>query len=98
MFDYHEQHLEGHNLQLLTLIRLVSQDVDQTCKTTKFLKLTIVNTADSTDNEAYVTFRATFQQGKWSEKARMLNERSRFLKEDGRWLYRAAFPLNENTL
>eukprot|EP00976_Prorocentrum_cordatum_P096250 1190489-Prorocentrum_minimum.AAC.4 len=74
------------------------KDVDQTCKTTKFLKLTIVNTADSTDNEAYVTFRATFQQGKWSEKARMLNERSRFLKEDGRWLYRAAFPLNENTL
>mmetsp|Transcript_16684 Transcript_16684/g.31945 ORF Transcript_16684/g.31945 Transcript_16684/m.31945 type:complete len:232 (+) Transcript_16684:63-758(+) len=73
------------------------KDADQTCKTTTFLKLTIVS-VDNRDEEAFVTFRASFQQGKWKERAQVLNERAHFVRCDGRWLYRAATPLNTNKL
>jgi SEC-C motif-containing protein len=46
---------------------------------TQFHKLTIISFTDG-EVEAYVTFEASLSSG-------MLKEKSRFLKEAGRWLY-----------
>lgn len=60
------------------------QDILHFSQNTKFTGLTIHEFIDG-ENEAYVTFTAHLQQG---GKDASFTEKSRFLKVQGRWLYR----------
>ena len=55
------------------------RSVDAFCKSTAFLGLEIVDVQEGAE-EAYVTFTAHLESGD-------LKERSRFVKEEGRWFY-----------
>ena len=59
--------------------------ISQTCRTTHWLGLKIIKTsADMTDdNIGYVEFAAFYT----TEKSGQLHERSRFIRESGRWYY-----------
>jgi uncharacterized protein YchJ len=70
----------------------------------EFVRLTVVRVEETEGgHEAFVTFRASvktskrFREGKKVD-TQTLSERSRFLREDGRWLYRSTLPLSANTL
>ena len=53
--------------------------IESFCTHTEFLGLKIIEFIDG-ETEAFVTFEADLSSG-------LLKERSRFLKEDGKWLY-----------
>ena len=55
------------------------EDIMHFCKGTSFLGLKVLEFTDG-EREAYVTFEAALSSG-------LLKEKSRFLKENGRWLY-----------
>ena len=55
------------------------EEIKNFCKSTQFLKLEILEFIDGED-EAFVSFKATFENS-------IMTEKSRFLKVDGRWLY-----------
>jgi len=55
------------------------EDIALFCKNTDFFKLTILEFMDG-EEEAYVTFSSLLSSG-------ALKEKSRFLKEYGKWLY-----------
>ena len=54
-------------------------EIDRFCRDTEFLGLEVLNFMDGTD-EAFVEFRAKLSHG-------TLHEKSRFVMENGRWLY-----------
>jgi SEC-C motif domain protein len=60
-------------------------DLDQFSQGTNFRALEIKDFVDGED-KAYVTFRATLRQG---EHDVSFTEKSTFVKEDGRWMYRS---------
>jgi SEC-C motif-containing protein len=53
--------------------------IDAWCASTEFRRLEILDSKEE-EREAYVTFRAVFGDGE-------MTERSRFVREDGVWLY-----------
>ena len=70
------------------------EDCPATFRTIAWQQLRIISTeAGSTDDEQYVTFRATFRvvnqkgQRQKGNVLQMLHERSRFWREGGEWLY-----------
>jgi SEC-C motif domain protein len=68
------------------------EDVYATCRTVGWERLKILEREDGED-ESFVTFQAWFkfigQQGQRQKgtKLETLKERSRFVREDGKWLY-----------
>ncbi len=66
-------------------IKWINQ-IDTFCKETEFIKLEILDFIDG-DKEAFVTFRAIFANGE-------MIEQSRFIFEDGKWLYHSGKFLN----
>ncbi|PRW58549.1 pre translocase subunit [Chlorella sorokiniana] len=72
----------------------LKDDIQATCDSLGFEKLKILSVeAGKDENEGYVTFQAWFKnQGQMGQRAQGWHtqtfvERSRFLKEGGRWLY-----------
>jgi len=59
------------------------------CKNSKFISLEILNYTLKDKNEAFVTFKASFENDSMIEK-------SRFLFENGRWFYEKAISINFN--
>ncbi|SFV90046.1 UPF0225 protein YchJ [hydrothermal vent metagenome] len=55
------------------------EEIMQFCHHTQFLRLNITKIAEG-DTEAYISFKAHLSSG-------ILKEKSRFLKENGRWYY-----------
>jgi SEC-C motif-containing protein len=62
---------------------LQAQDILEFCRTTQFVNLTIHAFVDG-PNEAYVTFTAHLERNGTDVS---FTEKSRFLKENGRWFY-----------
>ncbi len=61
------------------------KEIERFCETTEFKGLKITEFVDG-ENEAFVTFEASLSQG-------TMKEKSRFLKENGKWLYESGeFP------
>eukprot|EP00238_Polyblepharides_amylifera_P011675 CAMPEP_0196584252 /NCGR_PEP_ID=MMETSP1081-20130531/46371_1 /TAXON_ID=36882 /ORGANISM="Pyramimonas amylifera, Strain CCMP720" /LENGTH=154 /DNA_ID=CAMNT_0041905391 /DNA_START=381 /DNA_END=846 /DNA_ORIENTATION=- len=86
---------KGSHLPNGKVVSTFKQDVMATCKKVKFIKLEVEGMEDgSTNDEAFVTFRAHVQvigqNGFRSSNfdTEIMKEKSRFLKsEDGKWLY-----------
>lgn len=82
------------------MIWVAPQDVEATCKRMQFVRLDVVRVEQAeSEEEAFVTFRVSLKTTKrYREGTQTVIERSRFLLQDGRWLYRSTLPLSSNTL
>jgi uncharacterized protein YchJ len=86
------------------VIWVAPQDVEATCKRMQFVRLNVVRVEQAEGaEEAFVTFRASLKTTKRYREGikndtQTVTERSRFLLQDGRWLYRSTLPLSSNTL
>ena len=82
----------------------LQQDIEATARKVKFLKLQVINTSSgSSDDEAFVRFQVWFkvvgQKRQDGAAAVQTNaELSRFLREDGKWLYVDAVDSNFEVL
>jgi uncharacterized protein YchJ len=77
----------------------VQRDVKATAQSTNFLKLQVLSTEEEKDSdEAFVEFRVWFKSVQKNDSSKQvvhtMTERSRFKKEDDRWLYLEAVSLD----
>ena len=77
--DYIIKTTHPNNSDHTTDIKRWKDEILSFCKHTSFLGLKVTGFTDG-EKEAFVTFEASLSSG-------MLQEKSRFLKENGRWLY-----------
>lgn len=81
--DYIIATTHSQNQDFTSDIQSWKREILHFSENTQFKKLEIIDFIDGND-ESYVTFEATLEQ---SNQDASFTEKSRFLKENGRWLY-----------
>ncbi|KAG0564351.1 hypothetical protein KC19_8G103500 [Ceratodon purpureus] len=75
----------------------LADDVRATCERLRFTRLEILDDETPSEDEAFVSFRVTYaliKGGRGGDKQHLV-EKSRFVKEGDRWLYRERIPISQ---